>query len=91
MQHNDKTNVLDRLDRLFGRGWRKLYADAIGMRQATITDMSGPTLKFTTALAEFFEQTPPRRWPDRFADLADLRKQKLSAERQKETQTHDHE
>lgn len=91
MQPNDKTNVLDRLDRLFGRGWRKLYADAIGMRQATITDMSGPTLKFTSALAEFFESTPPRHWPDRFTTLADLRKQKLTSQKQKETATHDNE
>lgn len=89
MQPNDKTTVLDRLDRLFGRGWQKIYAEAIGMRRATISDMSGPTLKFTTALAEFFEQTPPRYWPDRFTDLADLRKQKLTNDKRKETVTHD--
>ena len=90
MQPNDKSNVLDRLDRLFGRGWRKLYADAIGVRHATITEMAGPTLKFTSALAEFFETTPPRRWPERFAGLADLRKQKLTTDKQKETASHDH-
>ena len=88
MQQDDKDDVLMRLDRLFGRGWRSMYANALGVRPATITDMKGSTLKFTRALVEFFEITSERRWPDRFSELAALRRKKALADKGKE-QTHD--
>ena len=92
MQHDDKTETLMRLNDFFGRGWQKAYADAIGLRRPTVSEMTGPTLKFTTAIARFFESVPHQKWPDQFNDLAELRKQKLAAEKaalHKETTTHD--
>ena len=92
MQHEDRAETLSRLNSFFGRGWQKAYADAIGLRRPTVSEMTGTTLKFTTALARFFETVPPHKWPDQFADLAEMRKQKLAAEKaavKKEVETHD--
>lgn len=45
MQQPDPREVIETYDHLFGYGWRKLYAEAIGIRSQTLSPLkSGATL-----------------------------------------------
>jgi len=72
MQQESKT-IAARYDTMFGRGWRKIMAEQLGVKAGTVSDgRKGPTLAALGALIEFFEQTPPKRWPKRWLKLKSL-------------------
>lgn len=85
MQEPDRDDVINTFNKLFGRGWRVLYAEAIGIRKQTLTEMKpGPTLAHAAALAEFFKKTPLRYWPERFNRLRDQHRAKTKRETEEE-------
>lgn len=81
MQDDTRTKTITAMTDLFGYGWRKVYAKAIGVNVTTITDMRGTTLKHAALIAEFLAATPMTTWPAAFADLAEMRKRKLKKDK----------
>lgn len=77
----DYEAVMDRYQAFFGRGWKQLYASAIGVRTPTISERGGTMTKYAEIILELLTELPPHRWPERFAALAELRKAKIKADR----------
>lgn len=64
--------IEDRFAAIFGHGWKRHLADAVGVTAATLsvqfsTDKVPPYL---IAHLEWMEATPIRYWPARWAELA---------------------
>jgi len=66
--------ITDKMDNLFGFGWKSLYADAMGISKDSVTRMNENTETAMTAVYEFMSETDPLDWPDRWSQLGRLRK-----------------
>lgn len=77
-QITDAARIEARFGAIFGYGWKRDLAEAVGVTNATLSVQlsTGKVPPYLVAHLEWLEVTPPAKWPDRWAKLRERAKAK---------------